>query len=297
MEYTIKDYLSDKLLTREQLFKECEKLLKYGKKCSENKNSFVGNKILYHFNLLNLMKCRRNGKYPSFYDLITKEEHKDLLKKHIEDTKKRNRTGTMTNRIFEAWRINKGSIVFFKSAQAIYLYKKCGAKNILDFTMGWGGRLLGAWAIGSNYTGIDTNIEMMKPYEEMIDLLKEYDLSIGRKTPNIKIFWKSCLDVDYSKLEYDCVLTSPPYVNMELYEHMPLFSNDRIFYNDFLQNVYNKIKRDGITFYLNISPKMWEDWGKYCEDKPTSKEEINLKQQLGKNNKKRTKVKDMIYIL
>jgi len=294
--YTIEDFEADKTLDAKQLDKEFKKLLDYGKKISENKNSFVGNKILYHFQLRNLMKCKR-GKNPSFYDLIIKEENKELYDKHYQDTLKRARTGTMTNRIYEAWRINKGAIVFFKACQAIYIYKKYNGKSILDFTAGWGGRLLGAWALGIDYVGIDTNINMKYAYDEMIKALRDYDKKIGRTSPKMKILWQSCLDVDYSKIEYDLVLTSPPYSNMEEYECMPLWKNDKDFNDNFMypifKKVYDNIKTDGFVC-INISPKMWQDLKDY--DMPEIKEEINLKQQLGKNTTKKTKKIDMIYI-
>ncbi len=289
--FEVQDYVNDKILTEKQLHNECEKLIKYANKINDNKTSFVGNKILYHFQFLNLMKCKTN-KHISFYDLITDENNKDKYDKHYQDTLKRNRTGTMTNRIYEAYRINKGSIVFFKASQAIYLYKKYGGTKALDFTMGWGGRMLGAWAMGIDYIGIDTNINMKEAYDGMIKLLKDYDKMIGRKSPTITIIWDSCLNVDYSKLNYDMVLTSPPYVNLEVYECMEIWKDKNDFYTNFMKPIFNKVydNFNGV-FCLNISPQMFKDFNNYITIKPN--EEIDLKQQLGKAQKK---AKDMIYI-
>lgn len=287
----IDDIINHKKLTEKELFNECEKLIDFGKNKNDNLNSFVGNKILYHFQLINLIKCKNNNNI-SFYDLIDKckTEHNELYKKHYDLTIKFNRSGTLPNRLFEAYRCGKGAIVFFKSANAIYIYKKYNAKNILDFTMGWGGRLLGAWALGLNYIGIDTNINMKKAYDEMIELLYNYDKLIGRKSPKIKIIWDNCLNVDYSKLHYDLVLTSPPYVNLEKYECMELWKDKNDFYNNFMlpifKKVYKHLKNKGY-FCLNISPKMFIDFNKYNKKLPI--EEINLKQ-----NKQNST--DMIYI-
>ena len=289
--FEVQDYLNDKILTDKQLHNECKKLIDYANKVNDNKTSFVGNKLLYHFQFLNLMKCKTN-KNISFYDLITNENNKEKYDKHYQDTLKRNRTGTMTNRIYEAYRINKGSIVFFKASQAIYLYKKYGGKKILDFTMGWGGRMLGAWALGIDYIGIDTNINMKEAYDGMIKLLKDYDKMIGRKSPTITIIWGSCLNVDYSNLDYDMVLTSPPYVNLEVYECMEIWRDKNDFYTNFMKPIFNKVydNFNGV-FCLNISPQMFKDFNNYITIKPN--EEIDLKQQLGKAQKK---AKDMIYI-
>ena len=46
--FEIQDYLNDKLLTEKQLVNECKKLVEYAKTETENKTSFVGNKILYN---------------------------------------------------------------------------------------------------------------------------------------------------------------------------------------------------------------------------------------------------------
>jgi 16S rRNA G966 N2-methylase RsmD len=93
------------------------------------------------------------------------------------------------------------------------IYNRFKPTSILDFTMGWGGRLVGACAMDiPSYIGIDLNKNLIKPYEEMVKTLKE----LGTKT-EIKLIFKDALKVDYSKLNYDCVFTSPPYYNIELY--------------------------------------------------------------------------------
>ena len=47
------------------------------------------------------------------------------------------------------------------------------------------------------------------------------------------MIWKSCLDVDLSKLDFDFVLTSPPYIDIEEYENMELFKTKDNFYKNF----------------------------------------------------------------
>ena len=93
-----------------------------------------------------------------------------------EQTRKKNRGGkSAAANIFECYRINNGSVVMFKTTTAKYIYTKYAAKKVLDPTAGWGGRMLGAWAQGIDYIGIDTNVSLQESYEEMIQfLLKEY---------------------------------------------------------------------------------------------------------------------------
>jgi hypothetical protein len=220
----------------------------------------------------------------------------------IEQTRKRNRGGKVpANNIFECYRINTGSIVMFKSVTAKYIYKKYGATKVLDPTAGWGGRMLGAWSLGIDYVGIDTNDEMKPAYDGMIDFLMNKTNSFGNdlftvdNKSKLSMIWASCLAVDYSKIDYDFVLTSPPYINMELYKKMKPWENDRVFYEDFFIPLFNKcvnnIKKSGKVCF-NISPKMYNDALKYGLT-PCDLEE-DLLQQLGQKMGK--KKQDKIYI-
>jgi DNA modification methylase len=114
------------------------------------------------------------------------------------------------------------------------------------------------------------------------------------------MIWQSCLDVDFSKIDYDFVLTSPPYVNLEVYEHMEEWDSDTAFYKEFFiplwQKCIDNIKPGGHVCF-NISPKMYEDAVKNgltpCHD------EEDLKQQMGQKSnslKQGKKKQDKIYI-
>jgi hypothetical protein len=78
--------------------------------------------------------------------------------------------------------------------------------------------------------------------------------------PNLRMIWDSCLNVDFSTIDYDFVLTSPPYINLELYENMTPFESEKAFYEQFLIPLINKcltsIRRGGRVCF-NISPKMY----------------------------------------
>ena len=297
---TLSDIENHKSISTNQLRKDLYAVRKFD--ASTNTNSFAGNPFLYHFQFKNLLKCRRqDGK--TIYDIAADQE---AWAKLIENTKKRNRGGrTTAGNVYECFRINTGSVVMFKSTTAKYLYKKYNATSVLDPTAGWGGRLLGAWALDINYTGIDTNIEMIPAYDAMLEFLNaEYQFesslfSITNK-PKFQMLWQSCLDVDFSTIDYDFVLTSPPYVNLEIYEHMSEWDSDRSFYEGFLIPLWEKCVRNirrGGHVCLNISPKMYKDALKYglqpCDD------EENLLQQLGQRQnavKQGTKKQDKIYI-
>ena len=185
-----------------------------------------------------------------------------MYDKHYEDTLKRGRTGTMTNRIYEAWRMNKGAVTFFKAPVTAQIVRRFKAKSVLDFTAGWGGRLLGCWACGVDYVGIDTNVNLKPAYTAMIADLKRYSEANGHECPKMTMIWGSCLDVDLTKLDYDLILTSPPYVNLEGYECGTTWKDDVDFYDNFLVPILHKswasLKQGG-TLCLNISPTMRVD--------------------------------------
>jgi len=108
-----------------------------------------------------------------------------------------------------------GAINIFKPLNAIEIYCRFQPTAVLDFTMGWGGRLTAAVALGiPRYTGIDLNRNLRKPYQDMIKTLKnagEIDNTV------IDLRFQDATTVDYSRIEYDMVFTSPPYYNIELY--------------------------------------------------------------------------------
>lgn len=295
---TIVDIETHKYLSDEELLSDLNNLKNVN--MVKNRNNFYGNPFLYHFQIKNLLQCKReNGS--TIYDIWNDKAEWDKL---IENTRKRNRGGkTAAGNVFECFRINTGSVVMFKSSTAKYLYQKYKATSVLDPTAGWGGRMLGAWALGIDYTGIDTNINMTPAYNKMIDFLDNYDHGVElfeTKKSKLNMIWQSALDVDFSDIEYDFVLTSPPYVNLEIYEHMSQWESDEKFYVEFFIPIWKKcvdnIKKGGHVCF-NISPKMYNDAVTF--GLPKCDDEEDLLQQMGqkvKSLKKGKKKQDKIYI-
>ena len=292
---TITDVEDHKLISNDDLNRDLKNLKNFD--ATENRNNFYGNPFLYHFQFKNLLNCKRE-KGKTIYELYA---DKSAWSKLIDSARKRNRGGrTAAGNVFECFRINLGSIVMFKSTTAKYLYKKYSVKSVLDPTAGWGGRMLGAWALGINYTGIDTNTNMKSAYDRMMKYLSSYSefnnpLIEEEQSGKLEMIWQSALDVDFSKLEYDFVLTSPPYVNLEIYEHMEVWDSDETFYKGFFIPIWQKcvdnIQAGGHVCF-NISPKMYDD--AVANGLPVCDDEEDLKQQLGQQTGK--KKQDKIYI-
>jgi hypothetical protein len=99
------------------------------------------------------------------------------------------------------------------------------------------------------YIGIDNNINLERPLNE----LKKF-LTKQSKT-QIEIIIESCLQVDYSKYTYDCVFTSLPYYNTEIYNGIRQFDtknewNNR-FYKPIIERTYKYLENNGL-FIINV---------------------------------------------
>ena len=148
-----------------------------------------------------------------------------------------------------------GSITIFRPLVAMGIYCRYKPTSVLDFTMGWGGRLVGACAVDvPKYIGIDLNPTLKEPYAKMIDMLKPLT------NTKITIMFQDCLKVDYSKIDYDMVLTSPPYYNIEIYTGSTKQSKDdwdNNFYEPILRMTWTHLKKGG-HYCLNVPKEVYE---------------------------------------
>jgi hypothetical protein len=167
---------------------------------------------------------------------------------------------TRENAPIKVWksvfRLYFGSISIFKPIVAMYIYNKFNPKSILDMTMGWGGRLVGACALDiEKYTGIEINSNLYKPYKNMLKFL------CGKTKTKVKLFFEDAVKFDYSKIDYDLVLTSPPYYNIEVYRKNKKMSKEEWnenFYKPLFQNSWNNLKKGGY-YCINIPNEVFEN--------------------------------------
>ena len=201
-DFTFEGMIDAKQLTDEKINKEFIKLVKMS--TDKLKRTFCCNKILYHYQFRELLSTRRDVKnYKEIFDDPAQKKY------WIDMTFKINRRDTLGHisiiDVFEGYRRCKGSINFFKAFTTKYLMDKYNGTHLLDPTAGWGGRLLMIEKFGGN------------------------------------MIWGSCLDVDFSTIDYDIVITSPPYINLEKYSHMPLFGSKENYYKEFLIPLINAL--------------------------------------------------------
>ena len=194
----------------------------------------------------------------SFYEFWSRKSEykkKRYIQNILDSYKER---GSNQNELQIFWRIFNlyfGSISIFKTVIAMNVYCRYKPTSVLDMTMGWGGRLVGCAALNiPKYTGIDLNTRLERPYADMVAALKPYS------TTQFDLRFKNALDVDYSKIDYDLVLTSPPYYDIEQYEGQPVMDKDTWdseFYTPLFERTWKHLKRGG-HYCLNIPAEIYE---------------------------------------
>ena len=159
---------------------------------------------------------------------------------------------------YAVFRLYYGAIHGFKPLVAKWLYCTYKPRTaVLDFSAGWGGRCLGAMALGIPYIGIDTNKDLRPAYERMT---KELD------SDAVTMRFQDAAATDFSKFKYDMVFTSPPYFKtvkpVEGYAHMPHYADRADFNARFLfpviRSTYAHLARGG-TYALNIPADMYDE--------------------------------------
>lgn len=242
-----------KYITEEDAIKDYEhlKIMDLNKVSNETR---IGNKFVDYFTFFQRLQTV-GKKGMNYFDFIQNTEyHKKKYIKSLLDYQKGDDKHIALYRIYT---LHCGSVGLFKPLTAMEIYDRFHPQSVLDFTMGWGGRLVGACALDvPNYIGIDSNKELKEPYTNMVKMLKQ----LGTKT-KMKLMFKDALKVDYSKLNYDMVLTSPPYYNVEIYEGMKSRTDDEWindFYIPLFTETYKHMKKGGY-YILNIPKYLYED--------------------------------------
>ena len=239
------DNLFIKKSTDEELERDFENLKNVP--CVVNRKR-AGNKITDHY-FFKFRAKTKVGKWSHYSAWNDKEQRKKILKTAM---KLHNGQINKTS-VLSALRMRYGSVNQFRPSYVMFLYCKFKAKKVLDFSAGWGGRLLGALASDIDYIGIDTNKNLKEGYKKMTTRFINNSI--------IKLIFKDSSKVDYSKLDYDFVFTSPPYYTLEKYQNMPDYSSFDDFNDKFtipvVSKSYKYLKKGG-WYCLNIPDDMYK---------------------------------------
>lgn len=218
--------------------------------------STVGNKVVDFFTFAERLNTtsRKGISFHEFLDNINSFRDKHYFIQFMNNNCNKN----TTSKLYRFYNLYFGSVTIFKPLNAMIVYNKYKPNSVLDFTMGWGGRLVGACASNiGKYIGIDSNTRLEEPYQKMTSFLEQ------RSTTTIDLHFCDSLDVDYSKLDYDLVLTSPPYYNIEIYgdEIIPYQTREEWneqFYTPIFERTFRYLKKGG-KYCLNVPPVIYND--------------------------------------
>jgi len=103
---------------------------------------------------------------------------------------------------------------------AAMMYKHLGSKRVYDPYAGWGDRCVAAMAIGVDYLGVDSNLALQSPYQQLIETLPH--------TGNIRFVSGRSEEVTLGDYQPDLVFTSPPFwtKSRRLLESYPMCEPD-----------------------------------------------------------------------
>lgn len=201
----------------------------------------------------------KNQHHLSFYDALKdkqimariNEKIRTVRGKSVEDLKK---AGTLLKTQYNLFQLYYGAVNQFPPSMARSIYCKYKPKKaILDFSAGWGGRALAALSLGIPYIGIDTNKSLKAGYEAMRKLYEP--------AGQLQMMWQPSETVDFSKLDYDLVFTSPPYFMIEEYKGMKGYEGKKNFIDSFfvpvVKSAYTHLAAGG-TMALNMPVEMYE---------------------------------------
>jgi tRNA1(Val) A37 N6-methylase TrmN6 len=148
----------------------------------------------------------------------------------------------------------------FKAESAKALYDLFQAKSVLDFSAGWGDRLVGFLASNADsYIGIDPNTKLHEPYQQIVNLCKTDKAT--------RFICSPAEDADLTDVSVDFIFTSPPYFDIERYSEEETQSWKRYpelkdWVKDFLLATLTKcwsVLKEGGRIAINIADKKGED--------------------------------------
>jgi 16S rRNA G966 N2-methylase RsmD len=250
-----------KNISMEQVEREMNELIKIGDNAHmESSRARTGNNVVDYFTFQQRLETK--GKYNvNFYEFIENlDEFKQ--KKFIQtmlsyyvNVKNKNNTKNEYVVLKEVYNICISAINIIRPIVYMEIYTKYKPTSVLDFCAGWGGAAVACSALNiPHYIGIEINTSLREPYKGLIDYLNTK--SIGK----INMIFEDALTVDYSKLYYDLVFTSPPYYFIQKYANNAEYANKRQMNEHFYKPIFTKVYaglQPGGHFIINVCSEVY----------------------------------------
>ena len=163
-------------------------------------------------------------------------------------------------------RSGSSQISAFRPSVALSLIKHFGATRVLDPCAGWGGRMVGAIALGVDYVGIDPSTHAISGNRTFLETLsRDY-----KSLPGVTLIQECAEDAIPGNTPlgtFDLVLTSPPYFDLEHYavestQSYLRYPSKEVWYDQFMRRMLDGCRmclEDGGRIALNIYDQMVDD--------------------------------------
>lgn len=218
--------------------------------------SNAGNRVVDYFTLEERLNTRMKSNL-SFYDFL-RDFDTYITKEGIRRLYDQNPEHHHVIRARNAYKLYFGNPTIFKPLLTIRILNQLPEckTGLLDPTMGWGGRAVGTSILNiPKYIGIDSNHNLEEPYKRLVEFLRE------RSNTEYQLIFRDCLEVEYSTLEYDAIVTSYPYYNIERYSHYKQYNSKRKmnegFFKPLTTRIYDGLKAGGYMA-LNVNPEIYD---------------------------------------
>lgn len=251
-----------KNITLDDVNKEMDNLIAIGNNAHLlSARSRIGNNVVDYFTFVNRLETK--GKYNiNFFEFIQNiEEFKkkkfiQTMLTYYKEVKNKNNTKNEYVVLKEVYNICISAINIIRPIVYMEIYAKYKPKCILDFCAGWGGAAVGASALNiEKYIGIEINTSLKEPYDRLVEYLK------NKSNTKVELYFTDSLKIDYEKLDYDFVFTSPPYYFIQKYENNIEYKDklemDEKFYKPIFTKVYNGLQKNGY-FIINVCKEVYD---------------------------------------
>jgi 16S rRNA G966 N2-methylase RsmD len=252
-----------KLISLKMVDDEFNKLVEIGKNANTiSPRSRIGNNIVDYFTFVQRLKTK--GKYNvNFYEFLQnidefkKKKFIQTMLTYYADVKNNKNKKHEHIVLKEVYNICISAINIMRPLNCMEIYTKYKCKRVLNCCTGWGGTLVAAAALNIEaFYGQEINKSLEEPYHNMIHYLSD------KTTTELNIRFCNSLEVDYSKINYDTVFTSPPYYNIQIYENNTQYNSKKemneTFYKPLFLKTYNGLQQKG-HFIINVCAEVYNN--------------------------------------